>query len=38
MVGKTANVFAFLSYDRTNVFVFALHMYLSNLMLQSGPD
>ena len=34
MVGKTVNVFVFLSYDRTNVFVLALHIYPSHLMLQ----
>jgi len=33
MVGKTENVFIFLSYDRTNVFVFALHIHPFHLML-----
>jgi len=33
MVGKTENVFIFLSYDRTNVFV--LHIHPFHLMLQS---
>jgi len=35
MVGKTENFFAFLSYDRTNVFTSALHIYPLHLMLQS---
>jgi len=33
MVGNTENVFIFLSYDRTNVFVFALHIHHFQLML-----
>jgi len=33
MVGKTENVFIFLSYDKTNVFVFALRSHPFDLML-----
>jgi len=34
-MGETENFFAFLSYERANVFISPLHIYPFHLMLQS---